>query len=101
MRCKDPILRKKIDPLRTSVASVKLVKKINENDKRTSNLISSNSIRTEALARAGINLRGKHILEDRASTQGAMESQEDDINTTKSSKWLVVSIFAVVVAIFL
>ena len=66
-----------------------MVKKISDSpDKRTSALIPSNSIRTEALARAGIQLRRKNTLEDRASTQGGMDSQEDDINTTKSSKWM-------------
>ena len=30
----------------------------------------------------------KGILEDRASTQGGMDSQDEEINTTKSSKFL-------------
>ena len=68
---------------------VKLVKKLNEPiDGRTSSLFTTNSLRKQALARAGYPIVKKHSLEDRLSTQAGIDSQEEDKNTTKSSKWL-------------
>ena len=68
---------------------VKLVRKLNDQqDGRTSGLFTSNQLRKQALARAGYPNIKRHSLEDRLSTQAGAESQEDDGNTTKSSKLL-------------